>query len=140
MERGKLGITDRPAIAFVFEGLIATLENCRREQIALKAHKWDIALDLWVFDLQVRSYIQTLIERYEVPVEVLTWRPIGFAEALHDRLWYYKVQVRSVRSTTYQIASQELATDSLVRMVYDADPAHRFGYGFKAREFNVGQF
>jgi hypothetical protein len=140
MEKGELGIAERPAIAFVFEGLIAELSHQRREQVALKAHKWDIALDQWVFDFKVRLYIQTLIDRFEVPIEVLTWRPIGFAEALYERLWYYDVNVRSVKSTTYQIASQDIATDPYFRMVYDADPAHRFGYGFKCREFNLGQY
>jgi hypothetical protein len=30
--------------------------------------------------------------------------------------------------------------DPEVTTVYDADPHHRFGYGYKAREFNIGRF
>ena len=67
-------------------------------------------------------------------VEVLTWHPAGFAEVVHDRLWTLGVQVRETRASSYGYESQKIATDPTVSVVYDADPAHRMGYGFKARE------
>lgn len=139
MERGELGISARPGLVFVFEGLIAHLEHQRIEKAALRTHKWDIALDQWVFALDVRSYMQRMLSHYDTPIDVLTWRPIGFAEALYERLWYYDLPVRSTHSTTYAMASPQMATDPAITVVYDADPDHRFGYGFKARQFNVGQ-
>jgi hypothetical protein len=139
MERGELGISAKPGIVFVFEGLIATLQRGVVEKAALRAHKWNVALDQWTFDLEVRSYIQRMTDHYSIPVDVITWHPIGFAEALYDRLWYYDMHVHEVRSAEYSMASPQMALDPMVTAVYDADPNHRFGYGFKAREFNVGQ-
>jgi hypothetical protein len=139
VEHGELGVRERPSTIFVFEGLIAQLEHKRRERTALRLHQWELALDQWVFDLQVRSHMQMLMERYGIPLQVLTWRPIGFADALHDRLWYYNIPVSFTKSSIYQMSSQEIATDPGITHVYDADPAHRFGYGFKVREFHAGQ-
>jgi hypothetical protein len=139
MERGELGISAKPGLVFVFEDLIAHCGHPRVEKGALRAHQWGVAVDQWVFDVQVRSYIQRMIDHYGVPIDVLTWRPIGFAEALHDRLWHYDMQVRSTRSVEYSMVSPQMATDPAITTVYDADPEHRFGYGFKAREFNLGQ-
>jgi len=139
MERGELGISAKPGIVFVFEGLIGHLQHERIEKMALRANRWEYALDQWTFDLEVRSYIQRMIKQFGTPIDVLTWHPIGFAEALHDRLWYYDVQVSDTRSTLYEIASPEMATDPAISVVFDAEPSHRFGYGFKCREFNAGQ-
>lgn len=139
MERGELSSAAGPGVVFVFEELIAHLEHPRVERAALRAHKWDIAVDQWVFDIEVRAYIQSAMQRFGVVIEVLTWHSIGFAEALHDRLWHYDMAVHSTKSTTYQMASQEIAVNPAYSLVYDADPDHRFGYGFKCREFNLGQ-
>lgn len=139
MERGELGVSNSPATVFVFEGLLADLLHPRMEQTALRMRRWSYALDQWAFDLDVLTYVENLISRHNVPVDVLTWRPIEFAELLYDRLWYYDTHVRSVKASTYPRASQQIATNDNFTLVYDPDPSHRWGYGFKAREFNIGQ-
>jgi hypothetical protein len=131
MERGQLGIEDQSVTAFVFEGLIAHPPSGRFRR------KNDVTQ--WTFDIQVCDYIHDLITRRGVAVEVITWRTSGFAEAVHDQLWLMDVPVRQTRSGSYALLSHRIATDPTVSLVYDADPHHRFGYGFKAREFSIGR-
>jgi hypothetical protein len=81
-----------------------------------------------------------LMARFAARIEVITWRPPGFAQAVYDRLWALDIPVSEVHSPlSYQSISQRIATDPQVTAVYDADPRHRFGYGFKARDFVAGQ-
>lgn len=139
MIRGKLGIEEQTATIFVFEELLAHLERSLPEKYAVRLGRWERALSYWVFDQRVCDYVHTLVSRYQVPVDILTWRPSPFAAVLHDRLWEMDVQVRETRSASYRAVSPWIATDPTVGVVYDADPNHRFGYGFKAREFLVAQ-
>lgn len=135
MERGQFGVVGRVATIFVFDDLIAHLVHPRAESIALKLRQWDIALDSWEFDQRVCDYINSLVSRYDIPVEVVTWRPTGFAHALHDRFAEMDVFVSETTSSKYEILSPRYATDQNVGIVYDADHAHQFGYGFKSRDF-----
>lgn len=140
MERGQLGVNVKPATVFVFEGLIATLERHRVEKMNIRARRWGAALDNWQFDFQVCDYMHTALSRLEMVIDVVTWRPMEFAELLHDRLWNMDVPVRETFSSDYRSMSPRVATDTGVTVVYDADPAHRFGYGYKARDFNIGRY
>ena len=76
----------------------------------------------------------------DVPVDVVTWRPHGFSEALRDLLWEHNVPVRDVKSGSYANLSPWVATDPYTSTVYDPDPDHRYGYGFKARDFFSERF
>lgn len=134
MERGKLGIDSRTTTVFVFDGLIAHLQRPRIERLALAAHQWDRAVNTWVFDVKVCDRMRELIDRYQQAVEVLTWRPKPFADVVSDRLLTLRIFVRSVETDTYTAASPRIATDRSVNAVYDIDPFHRHGYGWKCRE------
>lgn len=141
MERGQLGkVEASPAVVFVFEGLIGKLAQRRLEKVSLRMRRWESALDCWGFDYQVCDYINACITRFNTPIEVITSRAPGFAELVHDRLWDMECPVDRTRSGSYRIMSQRFATDPKVGIVYDPDPKHRYGYGYKAREFNLGQF
>jgi len=140
MERGQLGVDDRPATVFVFDGLIAVCEQPRLERWHLRLRHWDQALQAWTFDYRVCDYIYNLIGRYNLPIDVVTWRPSGFAAALHDRLWEMDVPVRETKSAVYRSLSQRIATDPMVSIVYDADESHRYAYGYKRREFSIGRY
>jgi hypothetical protein len=137
MERGRLGVDERPSTVFVFEGLIGKLTRPITERTSLRLHQWGVALDQWQIDYRVCDYMKALASRHQVPIEVLTWHPEGFATVLHDRLWALDVPVRETKASVYEYASQWIATDPNVNTVYDVD--HRFGYGFKAREFDIGR-
>jgi hypothetical protein len=136
VERGQLGLDDRPAIVFVFDGLIAKLKSKRLSQLYLRSHQWAAALALWEFDYRVCDYMAMMVDRFGQPIEVITWQPYGFADVLYDQLWDLHVQVRSVTCSEYFYSSQHIATDNAISLVYDANPEHRFGYGFKARDFD----
>ena len=140
MERGKLGIDDRQLTVFVFENLIAKSQHYRTERTALRLHQWEFAIDTWTFDIHVLDYMQRLINYYNQPVEVITSRPKGFADVLHDRLWSYEVFVDATMSGPYQLFSHRYAIDPMIKIVYDPDPHHRFGYGFRAREWDPGVY
>jgi len=139
MERGKLGIENRPVTIFVFDGLVGLLQRPRTEKLALKLHQWETALGEWSLDIVVADYICALLGR-NVPVDIITWRPRGFAHALLDFLWDNNIPVRQVRTGTYAALSQHIAIDPEVTAVFDPDPFHRSGYGWKCREFNKGQW
>lgn len=125
---------------FVFEDLIAHLDHPRMERLALKGRRFEAAIAQWSFDVRALDHVSRLINHYQQPVEVITWHPHEFGVLIHERLWDMDVQVRDVRSGDYIALSPWIATDPTISCVYDADPAHRFGYGFKAREFVAGQF
>jgi hypothetical protein len=134
VERGDLAIDNRAATVFVFDGLIA---NCFRPQAvkwALRRRHWENAMDLWAFDHRVCNYMDALMRKYNVPVEVITWQPHGFARVLSDRLWEMQLPVRDVIAGTYKNMSQTIAIDTGVSTVYDPDPHHRYAYGYKVRE------
>jgi hypothetical protein len=139
MERGELGIENRTATCFVFEGLIGQLQRKRAESLALRLHQWETALSAWSMDITVCDYMVQLMGR-DVPIDVITWRPKGFADVLLDELWNFDIPVRGIRRGTYQGLSQHIAIDTEVSAVFDPDPAHRNGYGWKCREFNKGQW
>jgi hypothetical protein len=136
VERGSIDPANEiSATVFVFEGLIAELGHPRAYWLARKLGRWERSLDAWDFDYQVLDYLDALINRYHIPVQVITWQPTSFAHVLHDRLYDLGAYVRSTTSTRYSSASPRIAVDPTVAVVYDVDPDHRFGYGFKARDF-----
>lgn len=136
MERGQLGIDNHQSTVFVFDGLIGNLLRPRTHRALINMRQWEYALDLWEFDIKVCDYISALMSRYGLSVDVLTWQPQGFANALQDKLWKMRVPVQEVRSSTYRIESPHAATDDSISVVFDGDLTHRMGYGYKAREFD----
>ena len=136
MERGELALDGRLATVFVFDGLIANCFRPKAAKWALRRRHWENALEFWAFDQRVCSYMHALMARYNVPVEVITWQPHGFARVLSDRLWDMELPVRDVTAGEYKNMSQNLAIDQGVSIVYDPDPHHRFAYGYKVREVN----
>jgi len=137
MERGQLGIENRVSTVFIFENLIGHLQRPKTEFVYLKTRQWKQAVSCWVFDQHVCDYIYGLISRYDVPVDVVTWHGTEFAEALHTKLWDHRVPVRNTNSADYSSLSPWVATDTTISTVYDPDPNHRFGYGYKARDFSL---
>lgn len=137
MEHGKLASESRSTTVFIFEDLIAYCRKPHTERSALALGRWNLAVGCWDFDYKVLDYIAQFIFRYDMPVVVVTWRPTGFAALVHDRLWELKCPVSETLSSTYARLSPLYATDPDIITVYDADPEHRFGYGFKCREFST---
>lgn len=138
MERCQLFFEVGPATIFVFDDLLAHLKNKRMEKVALAAHQWALAFDAWQADLVVCNYIRQFTEKYPtVPVELITWRPSGFADCIRDFTSDLRIPIRDVRFGSYEELSPSIATDNDVQIVYDPDPHHRFGYGFKARQFST---
>ena len=138
MERGQLGIESRASTVFVFEDLIAHLDHPTAERFALRFRRWDMAVDAWTFDIGVCNHIEMLTDRYDIPVEVITSHAAGFAEVLADRMADRGLHVQEVKSGPYEYFSPRYAVDPMITTVYDPDPRHRRGYGFKCREFFLG--
>jgi hypothetical protein len=139
MERGSIDpAKEFPATVFVFDGLIAQLRHPRFFWAAKRMGRWERSLEAWAFDQMVLASMERLIDAYHVPLRVLTWQPVPFAQVLHARLYDIGVPVRSTESGTYESFSPRLAVDTDVATVYDPD--NRFGYGFKAREFSLERF
>ena len=136
MERGRLDVDERQAYVFVFEGLLSHLEHPLLERLALRSGQSAAALRAWSPDFRVWDYISNLARR-SVPVEVITWHSVEFADLVADQLAYNNIPVRSVRSEVYERVSATYAVDPYVVAVFDPDPHHRWGYGFKAREFSL---
>ncbi len=140
MERGQLAEWSGAVTLFVFEDLLATCGAPHRESAMVKAQRWDRALSYWEFDAKVLDHLYDLMARYAATVEVATWHPPGFAPVLKEHIWGLGVPISDTFSAlSYASLSQHIATDPRVTTVYDPDPSHRFGYGFKAREFAAGQ-
>ena len=134
MERGDLTVDNRPGTVFVFDGLIANCFRPKVEKWAVRRHHWAEALEYWAFDVTVCNYMLDLMGRYNVPVEVITWHPHGFAKVLSDHLWDMGLPVRDVIGGDFKNLQQNLAMDPTVSTVYDPDLHHRFSYGYKVRE------
>jgi hypothetical protein len=138
MERGQLGIETTPSVVFVFDGLIATLLRPRMHRALINMRQWETALDLWEYNTQVCDYMHLIVANYQMHVDVITWQPKGFADAALDKLWRMDIPVREVRSSSYTFESPHIAVDTSVQSVFDANPEHRHGYGFKGREWDPG--
>lgn len=138
MERGELGIESRASTVFVFEGLVGHLDHPAAERLALRFRRWEMAVDAWTFDIDVCNHIEMLTDRYNIPVEVITTRPVGFSVVLADRLADRGLHVQEVKSGPYEYFSPRYAVDSDINTVFDPDPVHMNGYGFKRREFFLG--
>lgn len=140
MERGELAVgASTPTTVFVFEDLVAHLKHPKWEKAALKVHGWASALDAWEMDFQVCAYMRHMTWNYGVPIRVITWRPQGFADMVGIHLTELDVPMSApVRSEVYSDLSPRLAVDTDVNTVFDPDPAHRYSYGFKTREFDLG--
>jgi hypothetical protein len=140
VERGEISTWYETTTVFVFEGLLAHCTATRREAAAVKAQQWEWALGYWEWDVQVLDHLHDMMARFQSQIEVVTWHPPGFATVLRDRIWELAVPVSDCFSAlSYGSLSQHLATDRNVTAVYDPDPQHRFGYGFKCRDFTLGQ-
>lgn len=139
MERGELAPGGAPATIFVFDELIAHCTHPKIESLAIKSHRWQVAFDCWELDHDICNYIGRLVHVYFRPVEIITWRPPGFADVVNTELYRLDVPVRHTTSREFEYLSPQLATDTDVDTVYDPDPEHRWSYGFKAREFDLGQ-
>lgn len=133
MERGQFAVETLPCWLFVFDGLIAHCDRPKAERLAVRARRWTTAFSMWAVNYKVCDYMNLVMSR-GMQVEVLTWHEPEFAELVHDRLWSMGVRVRETRSSDYAWESPHIAVDSLVQVVFDPDPSHRFGYGWKARE------
>ena len=137
MERGEIFSQGKPTRVFVFDSVIGELVHPLVEKAALRVRRYEAAFDAWNIRPKVCDYMRRLSEQYDTPIEVITWRPHGFADVINDRLWGLDVYVSRVRALEYQDASPLFATDTTVSCVYDDDPAHRVGYGWKCREFSL---
>lgn len=136
MEKGEIAAWGRPIVYFVFDGLVAEVSNERTERAFIRLHRWAMALDLWAFNITVLDWMHQVMGRNFI-VNVITWHPAPFAELVNAKLWDLDVPVLDVMSTEYRLVTHRFGTDPEVRCVYDPDPAHRFGYGFKGREFST---
>lgn len=139
MLHGELAPGGQPTTVFIFDGLIAKLTSPRMNKFALKMRRYEMAIDdAWEFEIEALDYINHLAGKYGIPIEVVTWQPHGFARALQERFESMDVSVQRTKSEIYRHISPTIATDNEINMVYDPDPDHRFGYGYKARDFNTG--
>lgn len=80
-----------------------------------------------------------LVNQYDTAVDVITWHSWEFAEVLETELSHLHVPVNHVTDVRYDFISPLYATIPGISIVYDPDPAHRHGYGFKGREFDLGR-
>jgi len=136
MIRGKLGIEAVQYSALVFDGLLGTCTAPRREARAVRSRRWEDALGYWELRQDVADVVNMWASRHNVLVSIITWHPPGFDDALAGWLEDRHVYVRGVESwESYTVCSMTLATDPAVQEVFDPDPAHRHGYGFKGRSF-----
>jgi hypothetical protein len=141
MERGKLAVENSAITAVIFEDFVAKCPKSWQERLALSARAWAIAYDCWVVDPTICKYLSRLIDVHRRPVEVYTWHGPQFARLINDDLYQRSVFVRGVTPAhSYEDLSASLAIDTDVNVVYDPDPMHRLGYGFKCRDFDLGQY
>lgn len=140
MERGQIGTWNQTTTVFIFEGLLAKCTAVRRESATVRAQQWERALGYWEWDAQVLDHLHDMMSRFNQQIEVATWHPPGFAPVLKEHIWGLGIPINDTFSAlSYHSLSQHLATDARVSAVYDADPSHRLGYGFKGRSFVAGQ-
>ena len=124
----------RPKALYVFEGLLAVCSAERAEARAIRWGRWQRAMDLWVFNMHVLQFLRQFNTRFEKNFDVVTWHPGAFAELLCDRLDDLGVHPQKVFADNYRLLQLDVAMSPDYDVVFDPDPAHAHGYGFKCRQ------
>lgn len=133
VRNGDLSNGYAPRFVFVWENLVAQCENTSVEAVAVRLHRWKYAVGLWTVNTHIRKCLWDIAFRQDYRLDLLTFRPEGFAEALRGKLDYEGLPFSNVLCSTPAIFARKLAFLPDVRAVFDADTSHRFFYGGRGR-------
>lgn len=124
-----------PRILMVFEGLIGDLpkENELKLKLMLKAHRWQSAVQCYELNEMTVNIINDIVWRKHYNVDVVTWQPPKFADALADYLDEQGVFAGRVTSDNSIRLARSLPHRPDVAYVCDPDPNHSLRYGAKGR-------
>ena len=89
MQAGDISNDVAPRFVFVFEGLLASLPTpiaVAQEKTYARLHRWKKAAALWKIDGTVQSHMWDLVWRYDFGLDVITYKPADYAEAIEDML------------------------------------------------------
>ena len=136
MEHGDISNGATGRIVMVFEGLIGILDSkpaVAKEAAYRKARRWKASVGCYTINEHIARVMSDTFWRYDYNIDVVTWMPENFAEALAVRLDEVNLPVGKVWSDNPTNLARDLAYQPSVALVCDPDPAHQFYFGGKGR-------
>lgn len=135
MQGGDISNEPAPRLMLEFEGLLG-IHPPRRLKYAIdrKFGRWRAAANAWRLNDQVVKVIRDRAWRMHLDIDVITFQPPEFADALADRLETENIPVRRVYSYTLREITRDLINMPHVQAIYSADPSRaRLAYGHRGR-------
>lgn len=136
MIKGDISNEVQPRFLFVWDDLVGYLPSAAakaRETTARRAHLWRTAVNCWEVRAEIEKHLLDLAWRHHMPVDLVTYRPRGFAEALRDRLDQENLPFGHVYSYTAQVLAQKLVYMPYIYRVFHGDDKNIFKYGAQGR-------
>jgi hypothetical protein len=137
VEKGDISSAVPGRFLFTFEGLIGVYPHvwsATEEKAALRLHQWRRAVSCWDIHEMMLAHIYDITWRSGYRLDVVTFRPDGFAEALERRFDREGIPVNGfVSYKSPDVLAQRLARMPDVMSVFFADPSFEFKFGGKGR-------
>lgn len=121
---------------FVWDNLVAYIPNkalVAKEKASVRTHLWNSAVNCWEVNDMIERHLLDLAWRHHMPVDIVTHRPRGFAEALRDRLDKDDLPFGHVYSYSADQLAQRLPRMPFILRVFHGDANHSFKYGSAGR-------
>lgn len=136
MQGNDLGNTTVARDMLVFEGLLGVIPDAKvakQEQKFRAKKRWDAAVGCFETNELLARKIWDMVWRYSLEIDLITYHPQGFADALAERMDRESLPIRRVYAEEPSLLARRLTTMPNVRTIYDPFPDHQFLYGAKGR-------
>lgn len=131
MEHGDLSNAVPPRFLFVFEGLIASVPTEQKpvELGLVQFRRWKRAARLWRIDEYALSVVWDHAWRHAASVDMVTFLPGPYAEAIAERLDSESVPYGNLIVTTPDILARRIVYMPDVQRIFYAQPERPFLFG-----------
>lgn len=131
MQGGDISNETAPRIIIVLDDLLLRVPRSKRriEKAWVRVGQWERAAKLHVLDEEVRMYMWDLIWRSGLSVDLATFQPAPYAEALRGRLDEYGLSFGHLMVTSPGEMARQMAFLPHVKFVYYAVPERNFMFG-----------
>lgn len=136
MQKGDIDNVVVPRDMLVFEGLLGIIPDPKVAKIEAKLRskkRWVDALACYETNELLARKIWQMVWDYGLEIDLVTYHPRGFADALAERMDRESLPIRRVYAEEPNLLARRLVTMPYVRTIYDPFPDHQFLYGGKGR-------
>lgn len=142
MQKGDLSNAVPPKFIFLFEGLIGVYPHVwspTQEKAYIRTHQWKKAVYSWDISDMMLAHIYDITWRHGARLDIVTFRPQGFVEALENRFAREGIPVNGfVHFDSADALARRLPRMPDVISVFFGDPSMEFKFGGRGRMVRNG--